>query len=185
MNVNSFLKCVREGQSPTKSEEQDFLQAVWLAFSETPANSYLSSLFTQNMVNWVFAQINQDTSCDLLAAVNSAGYQADQRAAKLRAERDEALAEIAKMTRALDSQHEQAEELEQTIQRQKTQIESLYAELTQESRRCFAGTEAMERVMDTATHAWQDDRQIAPEELRGIVNSYEDALANAEAHESD
>jgi len=181
MNVNSFLKCVREGQSPTKSEEQDFLQAVWLAFSETPANSYLSSLFTQNMVNWVFAQINQDTSCDLLAAVNSAGYQADQRAAKLRAERDEARAELAKLKIDYSEQNADLQREQENFEAEQAHAEKQRAEIREQYARAACHDTFASAVEKLAMDAWMDDREIEPVVLKQLLNELYDSIGNTQA----
>lgn len=65
--------------NPSKQAERDFLQEV---AAGVPVDSYLASLFSADMIQWVEAQIRQDVSCDLWGsfdyAVKDAAVQVDQ-----------------------------------------------------------------------------------------------------------
>ena len=73
-------------ENPSKQAERDFLREV---AAGVPECSYLASLFSADMIQWVEAQIRQDVSCDLWGsfdyAVKDAAVQVNQEREHMRA----------------------------------------------------------------------------------------------------
>ena len=181
MNVNSFLKQVREGHSPSKQEEVELLDALHLAFVQHPQNSYLSSLFTAPMVEWTARQMREDVSCDLLAAVNSAGYQANQREAKTKAERDEARAELAKLKIDYSEQNADLQREQENFEAEQAHAEKQRAEIREQYARAACHDTFASAVEKLAMDAWMDDREIEPVVLKQLLNELYDSIGNTQA----
>ena len=108
--------------NPSKPEERDFLHEV---AAGVPADSYLASLFSADMVQWVEAQIRQDVSCDLWGAFDYALKDAAAQVDRVRDEVKAAQAEAGDCKRRYDAleqvleavrgKHEMAEEKAQLL----------------------------------------------------------------------
>jgi len=169
MNVNSFLKQVREGYSPSKAEEINLLDALNEAFLQK--NAYLTSLFTFEFVEWVRQAIRQDTSADMWGAMQHAKT-------AIPAELDSKRAEIAHLNDRIASLECQLERTEDSLIAARQGITDL-EETVQEKREVIGkvSSEAaglhnkIAALYEMAMRKWVNGESIAPEELRDALGS--------------
>ena len=108
--------------NPSKQDERDFLREV---AAGVPECSYLASLFSADMIQWVEAQIRQDVSCDLWGsfdyAVKDAAVRVNQEREQVRAAQAETgdckrrYDALEKVLEAVRGKHEMAEEKAQLL----------------------------------------------------------------------
>lgn len=178
MNVNSFLKSVREGAQPSKAEEIEFLNELHLAFVQHPSNTYLSSLFTADLAHYVEVTIRDDMTPDIKA-------EAEARASRLAnqlqvaAERyQSAEGEIAELKKRIEQLEAQADRIAETAKRNEQCAAKALADLSRyrslrQNASAFAYT-----VKEAAMEAWMDGSTVKPEKLRALLQRYYDADAD-------
>ena len=171
MNLNNFLKAVREGQSPTKAEELEALTTFAESFND---NTYLGSLFSSRLLQWTERHIQQDLSTNLMADLDNAqkerDAQTDRHATAYRQVASE-LADLKVENQALSSDLQLEREHVETEQGKVKILDAHIAHIQELEQAALA---ALENVMDAATHAWQEETQVSPDHLRGIINAYYD-----------
>ena len=162
MNVNSFLKQVREGYTPSKAEETELIETLRDTFLHRDGSTYLYGLFSEELTRWVAAEIRQDTSCDIWAYLASA-------------EKSERT-----LTNALAEKENEISGLGGTIALQADTLKQLQARITtlEEQRRDdFQLNEQalslQSALYDLAMTRWLDEAPISPTELRDVLKQHE------------
>lgn len=100
------------GPNPGKQEEMDFLNAVAASLDR---NTYLSSLFSKDMVKWACEQMRLDVSCDLWGALNHARERALAEGGRAMEQKKDANAMIAALKVEAMAAQERVEELRQKV----------------------------------------------------------------------
>lgn len=168
MNLNSFLKQLREGMSPCKLDEIAALRNFASAFHP---DTYLASLFNSDMLKWVERQIELDASTDLWAYAESIGRAAGEQGATAKKEADRLRAELKVAAEASVSLGETVERLRAEIQRQKEQIDALRCEREESREEADRQNRLIDRVRSLAMERWMDGKDVAPAELRDLLNA--------------
>lgn len=172
MNVNSFLKQIREGYSPSKAEEIELLDALHLAFVGN-SNTHLHSLFSADFAYWVDAQITLDVSTDMMGAWT-----------RLQATRDtnleEARAVGAELSEALESAQKRIENHKMVLADVKDSNDKLHEQLREKEKAIHelrteiaAHRYLVSKLSYFAGSRWLDGKTISPEELRDMITGAE------------
>ena len=169
MNVNSFLKCVREGQSPSKAEELEALFTFAHSFNQ---NTYLGSLFSSQFLEWVERHIQQDLSTDLMADLASAERERVAQAGRHKEAYDLVATELANLKLAYSEQNADLQREQENFETEHEKVLKAVENIALVQRLEQTAVAALERVMESATSAWQEADTVTPEELRGIVANY-------------
>lgn len=172
MNVNMFLKAVREG-NPTisKDDEYEFMGAIAESFKAGgEAGMYLVSLFTPNMIKWVNRQIELDLRPDLWGTLDEmlkdhdvCFSQAQTRIIRLSAKLDSIEAELIEVNHGREVAVNVTVDLGETIER-------LRASYKEEREARDEAELRLERVRDAAAGAWFDGMSITPDLLRDLIS---------------
>jgi hypothetical protein len=185
MNVNSFLKKVREGYSPSKAEEVALVEALRDTFAQYPANTYLSSLFTADLTQYVAATIRDDMTPDIKAEAEARANQIQQHLNAASEEKRLLADELAKAQKRIvqleshaDSLAEKAELFRQDAAAAKNQ--TMY---TREH--LHNAHDCINYIQQRTMAAWIDGKNITPEELRALLMDYSVATDATNARHED
>jgi hypothetical protein len=173
MNVNSFLKSIREGHDPSKAEEVELLDALHLAFVGNP-NTYLHSFFSADCAKWVAAQINLDMSVDLWSLTqtiqdgrNKAIEDTTTRALAAETKVRELENDVKGWAHSHGAQDERIQELLAREERMDEEIDDLRTQL-ERARFCIS------ELMNEAMESWAQGKDVTPGRIRDIINAWED-----------
>lgn len=168
MNVNSFLKKVREGHSPSKAEEVELLDTLRLTHSKNP-NTYLSSLFTEGFCDWVTAAIRQDTSTNMFLSMHHAYGEGIRTSKELRNE-------VASLERQLELARSEIATLDvgnAELDRELQANLALIEEQDDEEKRLLARIDRFEDMAaslgNLAASCWTQGKDVTPEQLRDEI----------------
>jgi len=167
MNVNSFLKCIRENQSPTKQEEMDLLHALRSAF-EHNHNTYLHSLFHSEMCTWVCKQIELDVSTDIWGTMVHAQTTKASDYDRLREEYEAVCRDSVRTEERLTEALQAYEIAKRSTIEMSEQIANLLEELGETRQQLITAERKLNHIGRLAGDALLKDQHLDPVELKSL-----------------
>lgn len=171
MNVNGYLKQLREGHSPSKAEEMELLEQLHLDHVQH-GNSYLASLFTDGFTEWANRHIDQDLSTDMYGELRQAQMQRDGEVERLQAE----ISDLQRQLEVADLDLREMASEKDRIAEDRDNILDVRDEQDREEKRLLErinGFEAMSyQLRELAMGHWFEDEGISPIEIRNLLQKY-------------
>lgn len=165
MTLNQLLNKLVDG-SASKAEEMEILEKI---AEKCGTNSYLLSLFTPDLIQWVRKQITDDVPPDMWATLFMAQSCRDEKLADL----ERLVGEHAAYGKMLDVENERLrkenEEATALAERVEQKSRELAAALDDYFGRLCAAEKLLSDVASVVADAWLKGKPVDPERLRDVL----------------